>query len=139
MTPRLFLAATFALAGVAALAAQPYRTINRLFVVPITQDTFEVIEDRGAAARDMWCAAADYVQAIGRDRPRLRLYVQEVRGPSRTTPNRIGVVYTINPDDTIKDTPPSYSVTVTNLGENLDVGHARNFCDYFIEDVFDRF
>lgn len=139
MMKRLVLATIIAVFGVSVLAAQPFRAINRLFVVPIDPDTFEVIEDRGAGARDMWCAAADYVQAIGRDRPRLRLYVKEARGPSRTVPNRVGVVYTINPDEKLKNAPSSYSVTVKNVGENLDVGHARNFCDFFIEDLFDRF
>ena len=139
MTSRLVLAVVFSAIGLSVLAAQPFRAINRLYVVPIDPNTFEVIEDRGAGARDMWCAAADYVQAIGRDRARLRLYVQDVRGPSRTVPNRIGVVYTLDPDDTLKQTPSSYSVTVTTAGENLEVGHARNFCDYFIEDIFDRF
>ena len=80
------------------LAAQSYLAVNRLNVVPISPDDFEVIEDRGASARQIWCAAADYVQAIGRDRPRLRLYVKEARGKSRTVPNRKGVVFTINPD-----------------------------------------
>lgn len=121
------------------LAAQSYLAVNRLNVVPMNPDDFEVIEDRGAGARQIWCAAADYVQAIGRDRPRLRMYVKEVRGNSRTVPNRKGVVFTINPDDKLKNTPPSYSVTVTNLGENLPVGHARDFCDAFIDDLFDRF
>ncbi len=140
MNFRMFVIACFALATAVPLwAAQSYLAINRLNVVPITPDEFEVIEDRGAGARDMWCAAADYVQAIGRDRTRLRMYVKGVRGPARTVPNRIGVVFTINPDEKLRDTAPSYSVTVTNLGENLPVGHARTFCDAFIDDLFDRF
>lgn len=133
-----FVAVTFAMTA-PAFSAQAYLAINRLNVVPINPNDFEVIEDRGASARQIWCAAADYVQAIGRDRSRLRMYVKGVRADSRTVPNRKGVVFTIKPDEKLKNTPPSYSVTVTNLGENLPVGHARGFCDAFIDDLFDRF
>lgn len=139
MPKRLCLATIILCFATAVYAQQAYRAINWLYVVPMTDDTFEVIEDRGVGARDMWCAAADYVRIIGRDRARLRLYVQEVRGPSRTIPDRIGVVYTLKPDDMLKNTPSSYSVTVTNVGENLDVGHARNFCDAFFNDRINRF
>ena len=122
-----------------ALAAQSYWAVNSLRVYPITKDTYEVIEDRGAGARGIWCAAADYVQAAGLDRVRLRMYVLEERGPSRAVPGRFGVVFTINPDEKLRETPPSYSVSVNRRGENLTVGHALNFCDAFINDLFDRF
>lgn len=102
-------------------------------------DTFEVIEDRGAGPRGIWCAAADYAQKAGLDGLRKRMYVLEPRGPSRTVANEIGVVFTVNPDEQLKKTPSSYSVGVKTKGENLTISHARNFCDITIDDVFDRF
>ncbi|WP_227269789.1 hypothetical protein [Roseobacter weihaiensis] len=120
-------------------AANVYRTVNRLYVVPITADTFEVIEDRGVGARGIWCAAADYTRAAGLDGLRKRLYIVEPRGPSRTMANQIGVVFTVNPDEQMRNTPSSYSVSVKRRGENLGVGHAYNFCETLLDELFDRF
>ncbi|MGC3936448.1 hypothetical protein ACOTTU_01435 [Roseobacter sp. EG26] len=121
------------------LAAQPFRAVNRLFVYPLSADTFEVIEDRGVGARGIWCAAADYTKAAGLDGARKRMYILEPRGPSKTVQGRMGVVYTLNPDDALRNTPTSYSVSVKRVGENLPVGHAYLFCEAFIEELFDRF
>jgi hypothetical protein len=109
-------------------AAAAFRAVNRLVVVPISADSFEVLESRAAGAADIWCAAADYARRAGLDGPRKRMYVLEPRGPSRTTANAIGVVFTLNPGADIRDTPSSYSVSVKRRGENLSVGHALNFC-----------
>lgn len=113
--------------------------MNWLFVVPISPDTFEVIEDRGAGARGLWCAAADYVRAAGLDGPRKRIFVETPRGPSKTQPGRIGVVFTTNPADDIKDTPSSYSISVKRRGENLSVGHSHNFCFELLDERLERF
>ncbi|MBW4707756.1 hypothetical protein KX928_08145 [Roseobacter sp. YSTF-M11] len=121
------------------LAAQPFRAVNRLYVYPLTADTFEVIEDRGAGARGIWCAASDYTKSAGRDGPRKRMYILEPRRPSKTVPGRNGVVFTLNPDERLRNTPSSYSVSVNRKGENLPVGHAYLFCDAIIDDLFDRF
>ena len=120
-------------------AAQAFRAKNLLYVVPLSVDTFEVIEDHGAGAADIWCAAADYARAAGLDGSRQRMFVLEPRGPARTTADRIGVVFTTNPDDKMRDTPSSYSVSVKRVGENLAVGHAYQFCLDAFEDRFDRF
>lgn len=116
-------------------AVAAYRAINLLNVVPIDQNTFEVIEDRGAGASDIWCSAADYARAAGLNGVRKRMYVVTPRGPSRTTPNAKAVTFTTNPDDDIRNTAPSYSVTVNRMGENLPIDHAYEFC---FEDRFDR-
>lgn len=120
-------------------AQQAVRTKNLLVVVPINQDTFEVLEARGAGARDMWCAAADYARAAGLDGLRRRLFIETPRGPSKTTAGQTGVVFTTNPGDDISDTPSSYSVTVNNRGENLSIGHAHEFCYDAFRERFDRF
>lgn len=125
--------------SVPAMAAQAYRAVNWLFVVPINADTFEVIEGRGEGARGIWCAAADYARAAGLDGVRKRMYVLEPRGPSRTQANAIGVTFTTNPSDEMAKTSSSFSVTVKRKGENLAIGHAYNFCASIFEERFDRF
>lgn len=119
--------------------SQAYRSVIWLYVVPITEDTFEVIEDGSIGPSEFWCAGADYARAAGLDGVRKRMYVETPRGPSKTRPGRMGVVFTTNPGDDIKDTPSSYSVTVKRRGENLSIAHARNFCHYIIEDEFNLF
>ncbi|WP_298842626.1 hypothetical protein [uncultured Roseobacter sp.] len=121
------------------VTARFYLTINRLEVNEMSANTFEVIESRGAGARDIWCAAADYTQRTGRDGPRKRLYILTPRGPSQTVPGETGVGFTLAPDDALKNTPPSYSVSVRRKGENLPVHHAHQFCDVAVDDFLDRF
>ncbi len=121
------------------LAAPAYRAVNWLYVVPVSADTFEVIDDRGESARAIWCAAADYVRAAGLDGVRKRIYIVEPRGPSKTQPNVKAVMFTTNPDEEMANTPSSYSVSVNRRGENLGVGHAYNFCVSLLEERFDRF
>ncbi len=117
------------LMSLAVPAYATYRAINLLNVVPIDQNTFEVIEDRGAGASDIWCAAADYARAAGLDGLRKRMYVLDVRGQSKTTANAVGIVFTLDPSEDIRNTAPSYSVTVTRKGENLPISHAFDFCN----------
>ena len=104
---------------------QSYLAINRLDVVPLT--------------RGIWCAAADYTRRTGRDGPQKRLYVMTPRGPSKTRPGATAVAYTLAPDERLKNTPASYSVSVRREGENLPVHHAYNFCDVIVDDLLDRF
>lgn len=120
-------------------AAQVFRAVNLLYVVPITADTFEVIDDRGASAQAMWCAGADYARRAGLDGIRKRMYVVEPRGPSRTRARAIAVTFTTNPPPELADSPSTYSVSVKRAGDNYAIGHAYNFCGSLIDDVFDRF
>jgi hypothetical protein len=123
-----------AMCALALPAAANFRAINWLVVVPITAETFEVLESRGAGAADIWCAAADYARRAGLDGPRKRMYIDVPRGPSQTTPNGIGVGFTLNPGPEIADTPASYSVSVKRRGENLAIGHAYDFCQDLLFD-----
>ena len=131
--------ATILTCVIATTSTANFLAINRLNVIPLDATTFEVIESRGAGAADIWCAAADYAQRAGLDAPRKRMYIESPRGPSRTVPNAKGVVFTTSPDDELRDSPTSYSVTVKRRGENLSISHAHQFCDRFFDDYFDRF
>lgn len=120
-------------------AAQPFRAINWLYVIPISQDSFEVLDNRGSSATEIWCAAADYARAAGLDGVRKRLYIVEPLGASTTTEGAKGVVFTVNPSDAMKNTPSSYSVSVKRPGENLAIGHAFTFCNTMVNKVFGGF
>ena len=130
-------------AGAVICAALPsaaaFLAVNRLNVVPINQTTFEVLETRGAGAADMWCAAADYARRAGLDAPRKRMYILEPRGDARTVAGYKGVVFTTSPDEELRNTPTSYSVSVKRRGENLAISHAYDFCRQFFDDFRDRF
>lgn len=119
--------------------AQAFRSVNRLIVVPISEDTFEVIDDRRAGAQGMWCAGADYARRAGLDGIRKRMYVVEPLGPSRTRANANAVTFTTNPDPELADSPSAYSVSVKKRGDNYSIQHAYNFCRSLLEDIFDRF
>lgn len=112
-----------------AAQAQGFIAYNRLAVIPLGGQDFEVIEARGAGAQGMWCAAADFaIKRLGRG-SKTRLYVKEPRGPSRSVAGRTGVVFTINPNGITPRT--AYSVSVRQKGLGLPVIHAFQFCkDY---------
>lgn len=115
-------------------AAQAYRAENWLIVVPLSTQDFEVIEDHGAGARHIWCAAAEFAQdVLGLPRDE-RLFIKTPRGPSLSGVGRTGVVFTTDPTRVSGETEQSYSVTVRRAGENLPSHHARQFClDRLIE------
>ncbi|WP_220799457.1 hypothetical protein [Roseobacter sp. OBYS 0001] len=119
--------------------AQPYRAINWLYVVPVSQNSFEVIDDGRSSAKDFWCAGSDYARAFGLDGVRKRLYILDPLGDSKTTAGAKGVMFTVSPDDAMKNTPSSYSVSVKRGNENLAISHAYNFCDTLLDGVFGRF
>jgi hypothetical protein len=136
---RVFLLLCVLGAAPTAFAADPFRAVNWLTVVPINANTFEVLESRGAGVHGIWCAAADYARAAGLDGVRKRMYVLDTRGPARTRANETGVVFTTNPDEQLAKTPTSYSVSVTTKGANLSIAQAYIFCETLFEETLDRF
>jgi hypothetical protein len=117
-------------------SADVYRASNWLYVIPLSADSFEVIEETRTSPSDMYCAAADYTRRIGRDVPRQRLYVLEARGPSKTQAGRKSVVFTLAPTEEMKDTANSFSVTVKQVGASISVGQSLSFCRSPIEEIF---
>ncbi|MCX7560857.1 hypothetical protein OS190_14870 [Sulfitobacter sp. F26204] len=114
--------------------AQSYLAVNRLQVVPVGNNAFEVIESRGEGARGMWCAAADFVLYGQGKKGNQRLYVKVPRGPSATVAGRKGAVFTTDVNSLPNGPKESYSVSVRIAGLGLPVLHAYQFCkDYQIE------
>ena len=131
---KLVFALAVALLPVASSAGIYIRFKPILQVNPVSQTTFEVIEDYGEGARGIWCAAAHFAQfRLGKTRG--RIWLADGRGPSRTMPGRTGVLFSTEPVDTGYSSP---SLTVRDAGANLLVNHAIQFCkDYDYE--FDDF
>lgn len=93
-------------------------------VNPIDATTFETIEADGAGGTQHWCAAAIFARRVmGVDQG--NLYVKEARGPSRTVPGRIGVVFTTQE---VPGASKSYSQGVRDAGKTFSVGHANALC-----------
>ncbi|MEO0389394.1 MAG: hypothetical protein AAF218_00490 [Pseudomonadota bacterium] len=118
------------LAGSALADHSRFDTLS-LTVTPISAAQFEVIEARGAGARDIWCAASRYAaDRLGASRG--RLYVATPRGPARTAPGRTGVIFTTAAPTGAA--PTGLSVTVRRAGASLPINHAIQFCrDHIIE------
>jgi hypothetical protein len=129
---------TLPLTAPAPAMAQFYQAVNRLQVVPLNANDFEVIEARGEGARGIWCAAADYVTQV-RGITSGRLYVKTPRGRSVSGMGRIGVVFTTNAASL--STPPttSFSVSVRDAGSGLSVVHALQFCKDYLLELRERF
>ena len=121
-----------ALPGLA--AAQTFKSINQLLVVPLGKTEFEVIEARGEGARGIWCAASDYAQKRLGLVTGGRIYVKTPRGPSVSGLGAKGVVFTADPAQLSVPPSSSVSTSVRVAGQGLPIQHAYMFCrDYQIE------
>ena len=116
----------------AAATAQTYRAINNLYVVPLSSDSFEVIEAYGEGPRGIWCAAAEFAER--RLGAKGRIYILAGRGPAQTAEGRKSVVFTTNPQDLTQGPSQSMVLTTRQIGVGLSISHAIQFC----RDVYDR-
>ncbi len=113
------------LVGANTLFFKPDLPVNR-----VSNTQFEVIEARGEGPNGIWCAAADYAaRQLGKTSG--RLYIAVPRGPSVTMPGRTGIIFSTQP---IADVPGRATNSIREVGANLRVAHALQFCrDYIIE------
>ena len=122
------LAAIFAAPVVpAAHAASDYHTENRLTINQIDADSFEIIEARGFGGWQFWCAAGRYVKR-GLGQSRGHLFVESPRGPAKTQPGSIGIVFTTKPVD---NPVRAQSVSVNLVGQTMSIGKAADFCQNY--------
>tara|TARA_R110002094_G_scaffold1131_1_gene5701 strand:+ start:7256 stop:7669 length:414 start_codon:yes stop_codon:yes gene_type:complete len=128
----LILAALCAILPFAA-AAQAFRAENRLTVVPLNANDFEVIEGLGAGPRGIWCAASDFATSrLGRPGTS-RIYLKTPRSPSLNMAGRKGVVFTTDPARLGVEPSRSYFLSVRKVGLSLPVAHAYLFCSDYLE------
>ncbi|WP_299625070.1 hypothetical protein [uncultured Tateyamaria sp.] len=90
----------------------------------IDANSFEVIEDDGAAGTQIWCAAGLYTRkALGQRGG--DLYIEVARGPAQTAPGRKGVVFTTEP---VAGAFNSVSQGVKRAGQTFSMSHAYALC-----------
>mmetsp|Transcript_22601 Transcript_22601/g.36921 ORF Transcript_22601/g.36921 Transcript_22601/m.36921 type:complete len:146 (+) Transcript_22601:1211-1648(+) len=90
----------------------------------IDANSFEVIENDGAAGTQIWCAAGLFTrQALGQRGG--DLYIEVARGPAQTAPGRKGVVFTTEP---VAGAFNSVSQGVKRAGQTFSMAHAYALC-----------
>jgi hypothetical protein len=139
--PGLALALTLALGGAAPHMAQAFGPSFDLPVVQVPGSrSFEVVQQHAAGPRQVWCAAAEHARDVLRVPTATRLYIARGRAPSDLAPGRITIRFSPEP---VAATGPAqtgrYSISLSDVGFSLSVGHALSYCDDRIEDLFDRF
>ncbi|UOA28198.1 hypothetical protein [Pseudosulfitobacter sp. DSM 107133] len=108
--------------------AQSFRAPNDLRVAPLADGSFEVIEGRGAGARALWCAAADYARKVLLEPDEGRLYVVAARGDSQSVAGRKAVTFGLTAQGAVPRQVFVVGLSAYHAGSNLSVGHARTFC-----------
>ncbi|AXI45950.1 hypothetical protein C1J03_07890 [Sulfitobacter sp. SK012] len=109
-----------------AVAAVGFPTLQRyrIPVFPISNDSFEVIENDGAGASQLWCAASIYAtEVLGQGRGTLT--ITRAREASQNVPGRKGVIFTTAQ---VKDASSSYSFSVRKPGLSFKTGTAETAC-----------
>ncbi|UWR23544.1 hypothetical protein [Sulfitobacter sp. S190] len=93
-------------------------------VYPLSDRTFEVIENDGAGGGQMWCAAAKYArEVLGQGRG--NLYLARARGPSQSVSGRRGVIFSLDP---VPQSFSSVSLSVRRAGQTASIGLANAVC-----------
>lgn len=106
--------------------------------VPGSRD-FEVIEERGAGPRQIWCRAGEHGREVLRLPQAQRLYIARGLGASDLAAGRVSVRFS---PEVVAATGPArsgrYAVSLRDVGYSLTIGHALRFCDDRFEELFDR-
>lgn len=125
--PRIALAFLAISLPITALA-EPFEARNRLMVMPTGPSSMEVVEQADSGLDEVWCAAAQYVEERLGNPMRAILYLISPQGPSKTTPGRNAVGFTIKPSAEMAAKPQSNSETLTEVGTNVSVEFASSNC-----------
>lgn len=135
-------AATLALTLVASHASA-FTAINNLKAFSETGEArFEVVSERGAGPREIWCAAAQYARVALGAAPNTRIYLARAVGPSPRFQGQSSASFTTRPDATLAAGPrpgdnANYSVSLKDTGYSLRLAHAEAFCPRIIDEWLD--
>ncbi len=120
-----------------------YRTFlgNHILGDAIVPGQFEVIKRAGDTSSHYWCAAGEYVDRALGMLPNRRIYIVKPNGPSVRRPGSKSIVFTVVPDEDIlaaADARPEsdYSLSISDVGENYLMAHARQYCETLPAIVF---
>lgn len=120
------------LTGAIALLALPvpasaWWAFNRHEVLPVTQDSFEVISRVGSGPQQFWCGAGDFVYRKMSAPGVTRVYIVAPIGASKTRPGKKAVTFSTTPPEGA-NTTPGYSLSVKAVGDNLSAASAQQYC-----------
>ena len=126
-----------------ACAASAFTAVNGINAFTEGGDArFEVISERGAGPREIWCAAAQYARGVLGEAPNTRIYLAREIGPSPQYDTKNSASFTTRPDSTLAPGPRpgdggNYSVSLKTTGYSLRLAHAEGFCPRIIEEWID--
>ena len=138
---RSLIAGLLAAALIVPSQAIAFRSWNQHDVVDVGNGVFEVIARVGNQPLDYWCAAGDYARRVLNARTPDKVYVWRPEGPStvRATYRAVQFSMSVPPSGVA---PPSFSINVKKVGENMAVSFADGYCTdsafYFLAAPNDR-
>lgn len=108
-------------------AGLAYVAVNWLDVAPLSRTVFEVVGQAGSGPREYWCGAGDYAIAQLGVSATTPVYLWAAYGPSQSQPGRKAVQFALSvpPGGAA---PPSYSLSIRNVGDSLTAAAARQYC-----------
>jgi hypothetical protein len=131
---KLLLTAIVASIPIAAHSGSFLTRSQLLQVNPVSDTTFEVIEDSRSSKQAYWCTAGRHVTDVLR-RHQSRIYIARGRGPSETVPGRKAVLFSIVP---VGDEPKTPFLTTKTFGAHEGSGYAVRLCEDLSRDFGNR-
>lgn len=116
-------------------SALAWRSYDWLQVNPVSETVFEVVGQPRSGGPQYWCAAGEYAfQVLGASTTD-QLYLVRGRGPAVTVNRRSAVHFSLVKPDA-PPPAPSYSLSVTVVGEAMSVAVAWNYCNGRVRSFF---
>ncbi len=106
--------------------AQDFRSSIDLTVRPTGKVSFEVFGTQSSQDKSYWCAASEYVKKRLGNPARTRITVVAAKGSLPSGKRNVG--FTIAAD-AAKGQASSTSISVRNVGTNISLGLAEQFCE----------
>lgn len=113
------------------IAAADFKSTSDLRVLPVSTDSFTVLEGAKSGGSAIWCAAGEFAAAMGRDAPRQRLWVVAPRGDAAGSHSRKGVTFSLVPEPGMNGSQISVLASTWQAGANFSVQHALVLCTDF--------
>ena len=113
--------------AMAPLQASAFRAWNQHDVVEVSPGVIEVVSRVGSASLDFWCGAGDYARRVWNIRRNPPIYIVSPLGPSTVKQGYKAVQFSLTepPSGAVS---PSFTISVTRVGENMGVSFAEGYC-----------
>lgn len=117
------------------VSAAAWRSYDWLQVNPVSETVFEVVGQPRSGGPQYWCAAGQYAFEVLGASTTDKIYLVRGRGPAVTVNRRSAVHFSLVKPD-VPPPEPSYSLSVTAVGDSLSVAVAWNYCDGRVRSPF---